>query len=40
MHLNIRRTLLAVGVTLIVMPAAISEGHERPAQPEVVQHVR
>jgi hypothetical protein len=29
LHRYIRRTLLMVGVTLIVLPAALSDGHER-----------
>ena len=29
MHRNIRRALLAVGVTILIVPAAVSEGHER-----------
>ena len=37
MHRNIRRTLLALGVTLIVLPAAVSDGHElTPQQAKVV----
>ena len=41
MHrINIRRTLLALGVTLIVLPAAVSDGHElTPAQAKIVHHV-
>jgi putative NIF3 family GTP cyclohydrolase 1 type 2 len=27
MHRNVRRVLLALGITLIVLPAAISDGH-------------
>ena len=38
---NIRRTLLAIGVTLIVLPAAISDGHQlTPQQAKVVHHSR
>ena len=28
MHRNVRRLLLALGITLIVLPAAISDGHQ------------
>ena len=41
MHRNIRRTLLALGVALIVLPAAISDGHQlTPHQAKVVHHSR
>jgi hypothetical protein len=41
MHRNIRRVLLALGITLIVLPAAISDGHQlTPHQSQIVQHVR
>ena len=40
MSRTIRRLLLAVGVTLIVLPAAISDGHERTPQPQVAHHSR
>jgi hypothetical protein len=38
MHRNIRRTLLALGVTLLVLPAAVSDGHERTPEPAKVIH--
>ena len=39
MHRNIRRALLALGITLIVLPAAISDGHElTPHQAQVLHH--
>ena len=39
MHRNVRRTLLALGVTLLVLPAAVSDGHElTPSQAKVVVH--
>jgi hypothetical protein len=37
---NVRRLALAVGVTLLILPAAVSDGHERTAQPQVAHHVR
>jgi len=41
MHRNIRRTLLAIGVALIVLPAAISDGHQlTPHQAQVIHHAR
>jgi hypothetical protein len=41
MHRNVRRVLLALGITLIVLPAAISDGHQlTPHQSQHVQHVR
>jgi hypothetical protein len=40
MHRNIRRALLALGVTLLVLPAAVSDGHERSPNAGVTQHVR
>ena len=30
MHRNVRRVLLALGITLIVLPAAISDAHCSP----------
>ena len=36
MHRNIRRALLAVGVTILIVPAAVSEGHERQGAPDHV----
>jgi hypothetical protein len=36
----VRRTLLTLGVTLLVLPAAISDGHVRDPQPQVAHHVR
>jgi hypothetical protein len=38
MSRNLRRLLLAVGVTLLILPAAVSDGHERTPQPQVAQH--
>jgi hypothetical protein len=41
MHRNIRRALLALGITLIVLPAAISDGHTlTPHQAQVLHHAR
>jgi hypothetical protein len=41
MHRNVRRVLLALGITLIVLPAAISDGHVlTPHQAQLVQHAR
>ena len=41
MHRNIRRVLLALGIAVIVLPAAISDGHQlTPHQAQVVQHAR
>ena len=40
MSRNLRRLLLAVGVTLIILPAAVSDGHERTPQPQVAHHTR
>ena len=40
MSRNLRRLLLAVGVTLLVLPAAVSDGHERTPQPQVAHHSR
>jgi hypothetical protein len=40
MSRTIRRLLLAVGVTLLILPAAISDGHERTPQPQVAHHAR
>ena len=40
MHRNIRRALLALGVTLLILPAAVSDGHERSPDPGVAHHVR
>ena len=36
----IRRTLLTLGVTLLIIPAAVSDGHERSPDAGVTQHVR
>jgi hypothetical protein len=38
MSRNLRRLLLAVGVTLIILPAAVSDGHERTPQPQVAHY--
>jgi hypothetical protein len=40
MSRTLRRLLLAVGVTLLVIPAAVSDGHERTPQPQVAHHSR
>jgi hypothetical protein len=41
MHRNVRRLLLALGITLIVLPAAISDGRQlTPHQAQVVHHAR
>jgi hypothetical protein len=40
MSRTLRRLLLAVGVTLLILPAAVSDGHERTPQPQVAHHVR
>jgi hypothetical protein len=41
MHRNVRRALLALGVTLLVLPAAVSDGHElKPAHAKVVHQSR
>jgi hypothetical protein len=41
MHRNIRRALLALGITLIVLPAAISDGHTfTPHQAQALHHAR
>jgi hypothetical protein len=40
MSRTIRRLLLALGVTLLILPAAVSDGHERTPQPQVAHHVR
>ena len=40
MSRNLRRLLLAVGVTLLILPAAVSDGHERTPQPQVSHHIR
>ena len=38
---NIRRALLALGITLIVLPAAISDGHKlTPHQAQVLHQAR
>jgi hypothetical protein len=37
---NLRRLVLAVGVTLLILPAAVSDGHERTPQPQVAHHAR
>jgi hypothetical protein len=40
MHRYVKRALLALGVTLIVLPAAVSDAHQ-PTQPApIVQHAR
>jgi hypothetical protein len=36
MHRNVRRVLLALGVSLLILPAAVSDGHERTPQAKVV----
>jgi hypothetical protein len=41
MHRNVRRLLLALGITLIVLPAAISDADElTPHQAQVAHHAR
>ena len=40
MSRTIRRTLLAIGVTLLVIPAAVSDAHEGSPQPQVAHHSR
>jgi hypothetical protein len=40
MSRNLRRLLLAVGVALLILPAAVSDGHERTPQPQVAHHSR
>ena len=40
MSRTIRNLLLAVGVALLILPAAISDGHERTPQPQVAHHSR
>jgi hypothetical protein len=40
MSRTIRRILLAVGVTLLVVPAAVSDAHEGSPQPQVAHHSR
>jgi hypothetical protein len=40
MSRTIRRTLLALGVTLLVIPAAVSDAHEPTPQPQVAHHAR
>ena len=41
MHRNVRRVLLALGIALIVLPAAISDGHVlTPQQAQVAHHAR
>jgi hypothetical protein len=40
MSRTLRRLLLAVGVSLLILPAAVSDGHERTPQPQVAHHVR
>ena len=40
MSRNIRRILLAVGVTLLVIPAAVTDAHEGSPQPQVAHHAR
>jgi hypothetical protein len=41
MHRNVRRVLLALGITLIVLPAAISDAHVlTPHQAQVAHHAR
>jgi hypothetical protein len=38
---NIRRALLALGIALIVLPAAVSDGHElTPHQAKVIHQSR
>ena len=36
MHRNVKRLLVAVGVSLLILPAAVSDGHERAPQAKVV----
>jgi hypothetical protein len=41
MHRNVRRVLLALGITLIVLPAAISDGHvDTQHHPQLAHHAR
>jgi hypothetical protein len=41
MHRNVKRVLCALGITLIVLPAAISDGHQLTRQQaQVVQRAR
>ena len=40
MSRNLRLLLLAVGVTLLILPAAVSDGHERTPQPQVAHQSR
>jgi hypothetical protein len=41
MHRNVKRVLCALGITLIVLPAAISDAHQlTPHQAQVVHHAR
>ena len=41
MHRNSAASLLALGVTLLVLPAAVSDGHElKPAQAQVAHQSR
>jgi hypothetical protein len=40
-HRNVKRGLLALSLTLLILPAAVSEGHERaPHDAGVAQHAR
>ena len=40
MSRTIRRALLAIGVTILVIPAAVSDAHERSPQPQVAHQAR
>ena len=41
MHRNVKRVLCALGIALIVLPAAISDGHQlTQRQAQVVHHAR
>jgi len=41
MHRNVKRVLCALGITLIVLPAAISDGHQLTQHPaQAVHHAR
>jgi hypothetical protein len=40
MSRTIRRALLAIGVTILVIPAAVSDAHEPSPQPQVAHHAR
>lgn len=40
MSRKIRNVLLTLGVTLLVLPAAVTDAHERSPEPQVAHHVR